>query len=162
MSITAHTLVESVIKYGLTLTGASTTAEDLGRLDTSALNPIKRRVPGVGYSIRRHVLFALADVRSVQNHYLLKVADVMDRVLRASSTQAEANFQKYLKSRGGNLQAMEINGGLPERSEPSAANRAKRTSGAKFGERPHSRGGTEAPEATDKSKTLVEAMCGEK
>ena len=89
LATTVHALVESVINYGLTLTGSPISTDDLGRLDTMILNPVARRVTGVGYSIRREILFTLADIRSAQNHYLLKVANVMDRILRAGGTQAQ-------------------------------------------------------------------------
>ena len=92
--------MESIIGYGLTLTGSSTTVEDLERIDTAALNPIARRVAGAGYSVRREVLYSLADLRTIQNHYLPKVADVLDRVLRAGQTQAQENLQKYLREQG--------------------------------------------------------------
>ena len=88
---TVRALLESVINYGLTLTGSSISIDDLARLDTMVLNPIARRVRGAGYAIRREVLLALADIRSAQNHYLLKVANVVDRVLRAGGTQAQNN-----------------------------------------------------------------------
>ena len=97
LAITTHALVESVINYGLTLTGSSISTDDMGRLDTMILNPIARRVTGVGYSIRREILFTLADIRSAQNHYLLKVANVADRILRAGGTQAQENMKRYLR-----------------------------------------------------------------
>ena len=60
------------------------------------MNPIARRITGVGYSARREVIYPLADVRSARNHYLLKVANVMDRTLRARGTQAQKRMLKYI------------------------------------------------------------------
>ena len=100
LTITAHALVESMVNYGLTLTGSPTTAGDLERMDTAIRNPAARRVAGVGYSLRREVLYALADPRSAQNHYLLKVATVMDRALRAGRTQAQSKLLRYLTTQG--------------------------------------------------------------
>ena len=95
---TVHALVEGVIGYGLTLTGSSISVEDMEKTDTVALNPMARRVTGLGYSVRREVLFSLADMRTTQNHHLQKVANVLDRVLRAGGTQAQANLMRYLST----------------------------------------------------------------
>ena len=58
LTTTVHALVESIIGYELTLTGSSLTVEDMEKLDTSILNPIARRATGVGFSIRRVVLYS--------------------------------------------------------------------------------------------------------
>ena len=100
LTITVHALIESVIGYGLTLTGSSTTVEDLQQIDTTILIPIARRVTGVGYSIRREVLYSLADMKTTQNRYLQKVANVADRILRAGRTQAQENLRRYFEKQG--------------------------------------------------------------
>ena len=74
LTITVHALVESVLGYGLSLTGSSTAQEDLVGVDATILNPMARRVTGVGYPARREILYSLADMRPTQNHYLLNVA----------------------------------------------------------------------------------------
>ena len=100
LTITVHALIESVIGYGLSLTGSSISVEDMEKMDTVVLNPMARRVTGLGYSARREVLFSLADMRTTQNHYLQKVANVLDRVLRAGGTQAQTNLLQYLSTQG--------------------------------------------------------------
>ena len=97
LTTTAHALVESVLNYGLTITGSAMHETTFRSMDTAVLNPVARRVAGVGYSIRREVLYTLADLHSTQNHYLLKTANLFDRTLRARGTRAQTNLQKYLR-----------------------------------------------------------------
>ena len=97
MTITVHALIESILGYGLTLTGSAATMNDLDSIDRCILNPVARRVAGVGMSVRREVLYSLADPRSVQNHYVLKAANVIDRMLRAKGAQAQQHLQQYLE-----------------------------------------------------------------
>ena len=97
LTTTAHALLESLVNYGLTVTGSAATVRDFDMIDTKILNPIARRIAGVGYTIRREILYTLADLRAVRNHYLLKTANVFDRMLRTGNTQAEKNLQKYLE-----------------------------------------------------------------
>ena len=104
LTTTVHALIESIINCGLSLTGSPATVEDIERVDTAILNPIARRVAGVGYSIRHEVLYSLADLRTTKNHYLLKVANATDRIPRTRSTQAQAYLQKYLETQGINGQ----------------------------------------------------------
>ena len=58
-----------------------------------------REIAGVGFSIRREILYTLADIRTVHNRYLLKVANVFDRILRAKQTQAQAHIIDYLRKK---------------------------------------------------------------
>ena len=88
LTTTERALMESLFNYGLTVTGSAISLEGLQGVDTKMLNPVARRVAAAGYSIRREVLFILADIRSARNHYLLKAANVLDRTLRAARTQA--------------------------------------------------------------------------
>ena len=67
MTTTAHTLIESLINYGLNVTGSVAAVGDFNTIDTRILNPIARGVAGVGYTIRREILFSLANLGSVRN-----------------------------------------------------------------------------------------------
>ena len=53
LTITVHALTESILNYGLTVTGSAATLGDVDRMDTKILNPVAWRVVGVVYSIRR-------------------------------------------------------------------------------------------------------------
>ena len=59
--------------------------------------PTTRRIAAVGPSIRRGALFTLADLRTTQNHYLLKEANLLDRAMRAGEPQIEQNAERYLQ-----------------------------------------------------------------
>ena len=96
LTTTVHALVESLFNYGLTVTGSAMSLEDLEDVDKKILNQVARRVAAVGYSIRREVLYTLADIRSAHNHYLLKVANVLDRTLRAAKTQAQKRLLSHI------------------------------------------------------------------
>ena len=100
LTITAHALIESMVSYGLTVTGSAATPKDVDNMDVQILNPTARRVAGVGMSARREVLYTLADMRTTGNHYLLKTANVFDRSLRAKGTQVQKHLLQFLKSRG--------------------------------------------------------------
>ena len=54
----------------------------------SVRNPVARRIG------RR---YTLADLRSAHNHYLLNVANVFDRTLRAKGAQAQKHLKQYLR-----------------------------------------------------------------
>ena len=88
LTTTVRALMEGLFNYGLTVTVPAICLGDLDRADTKMLNREARRVGAAGYSIRREVLFTLADIRSARNHYFLKVANLLDRTLSAARTQA--------------------------------------------------------------------------
>ena len=96
LTTTVHALMESLFNYGLTVTGSAMSLEDLEAVDKKILNQVARRVAAAGYSIRREVLYTLADIRSAHNHYLLKVANVLDRTLRATKTQAQKRLLSHI------------------------------------------------------------------
>ena len=97
LAITVHSLIESILRYGLTVTGSAATMSDLDGINQSILNPEARRVTGVSISVRREALYTLADMKSVHNHYILKAANAMDRIMRAKGTQKQQHLQQYLK-----------------------------------------------------------------
>ena len=99
LTTTVHSLIESILGYGLTVTGSAATAGDLDSINQCILNPVARRVAGVGMSVRREVLYTLADMKTVHNHFILKAANVMDRILRAKGTQAQHDMQQFLDER---------------------------------------------------------------
>ena len=51
---------------------------------------------GTGVTIRREVMHAIADTKAVANHYLLETANMADRVLRATGTNARKHLCKFL------------------------------------------------------------------
>ena len=96
LTTTAHALIESPLNHGPTVTGSAATENDLQQVITCILNPTAWRIAGVGPAIRGDVLYTLAGPRSIQNHGLPRVANAMDRALRASATQVRKNMAKYL------------------------------------------------------------------
>ena len=93
----AHALIGSLLNYGLAVTRSAATEDDLQQKNARVLNPAASRIAGVGPTIRRAALYTLADARTMQNHYLLKVANTMDRASRASATRVRRNMVKYLQ-----------------------------------------------------------------
>ena len=79
------------------MTGSAATPADLNSVNTGILNPVARKIAGFGITVRREVLYTLADLQSASNHYLLKTANVFDRTLRAKNTQAQAHLLEFLK-----------------------------------------------------------------
>ena len=97
LTTAAHALIENLINYGLTATGSAAMEGDAQQPNTQILHPTARRIAAVGPSIRRGVLFTLADLRTTQNHYLLKKANLTDRAMRAGEPQIEQNAERYLQ-----------------------------------------------------------------
>ena len=89
LAITTHSLVESVANYGLASFGGHLPERDIAPIGTTIINRAARKVIGTGPTIRREILYALADMRSINNHFILKVANILDRTLRATGTAAE-------------------------------------------------------------------------
>ena len=97
IAITAHALIESLFNYGLTAPGSAFTVDDLGSIDKKFLDPVAGRVTAAGYSARREIIYPLADIGSARNHCLRKVANVLDRMLRAKDTQAQKRMLALLR-----------------------------------------------------------------
>ena len=103
--ITTHSLIESLINYGLAVYGAHCGKEQGGRIDSMILNKAARKIIGTSIAVRREVMHIMADTRSFGNHHSLKTANIVDRAYRAEGTNAqknvirlnneEQNFQKY-------------------------------------------------------------------
>ena len=60
------------------------------------MNVAARKIVGTNISARREILYTMADVRTAQNHYILKSANLLDRVLRATGTAAQVQAQEYV------------------------------------------------------------------
>ena len=89
-------------------------------LDAIVMNPAARKITGGNPTIRREILYTLADLKTTQNHSLLKTANIIDRALRAQGAQIQNTVQRYLQqqakmpireSRLGS-QMIQIRGGL--------------------------------------------------
>ena len=95
-AITAHSLVESVVSYGLAVYGVHISQADGRRIDTGLLTRVSRRIVGTGPTARREILHALADAKSFNNHYIQKSANVLDRVLCSTGTSARLATINFL------------------------------------------------------------------
>ena len=69
-------------------------------MDSDVMNKAGRKVIGTGITIRREIMHILADTRTVTNHYLMKTANMVDRVLRAEGTTAQEKLREYINERG--------------------------------------------------------------
>ena len=96
LTTTAHALVGCALNYGLTATGRAISEVEFRQVDTKVLNPVARQIAGVSPTTRREVIFTLADLRSTQNHFRLKTANIEDRALRAKGSRAQRAIRKYL------------------------------------------------------------------
>ena len=59
LSISTHSLVESVISYGLVVSGRHVSSEIMGKVDTGVTNVAARKILGTNASARREVLYTL-------------------------------------------------------------------------------------------------------
>ena len=56
LTVTTHALVESLVNYGLAVTGSNISTIDQSRVDSSILSRVARKIVGVGPTIRREIL----------------------------------------------------------------------------------------------------------
>ena len=98
MAISTHALVESVANYCLVVTGGHVSQQVLYKIDRSEINVAARKVVGASISAKREILYALAGVRTTHNHYLVKTANMLDRVLRAPNAAAETSAWAFINT----------------------------------------------------------------
>ena len=91
LAVTVHSLIESIINYGLAATGTHVDAYEMRRIDTQILNRAARKVVGTNITMRIESLMMLADLNGVMDHYIVKNACLMDRIMRARGTAAQDN-----------------------------------------------------------------------
>ena len=97
LSITGHSLVDSVIIYGLAAAGRGWEENGAGQLDRAVLNETARKVAGTNITIWLETLMILSDMRNATNHYILKTANVPDRILRAEGAAARRSAIESIK-----------------------------------------------------------------
>ena len=98
MSITAHALIESVVNYGLAVYVSHRSQIQSERTDSSILNKAARKIIATGLPVRREVFRTFADTRTVANHHLLKIADMVGRVLGAERKTAQTNLIHFVNA----------------------------------------------------------------
>ena len=86
LTTTAYASVEGVIDYGLTVTRSAVSEAEFRQVDARVRNTRARQIAGVSPTTRREVFYAIADLRSAQNRYPLKTANLVDRALRGRGT----------------------------------------------------------------------------
>ena len=101
LATTTHALIESIIGYGLATTGSHTRAEELRAIDTRFLHRAARRVAGTNITMRKETLMIMADLTSVVNQYVLKIANVLDRTLIAGGTAAQSHAWSAIQAQSG-------------------------------------------------------------
>ena len=99
LSISAHSLMESVVSYGLATTGEGWEENGAAQLDRAALNKAARKVVGANITIRIETLMILADMRNTANHVILKTASILDRISRAGGTTARRSAHNCIRAR---------------------------------------------------------------
>ena len=101
LTAAAHALLESVTCYGLATAGQHATSQGLWEIDTNILRRAARRIVGANITMRVADMVVLADVRTAQNRFVLKSANITDRILRARETAAQRTAEtKYRNGRG--------------------------------------------------------------
>ena len=97
LAVTTHSLVESVINYGLAIIGPHLTTQECQEIDKATMNTSARKITGTGYTTRRETLHIMADTRTMTNHFVLKTANMLDRVLRAEGANAKTKAEEFTK-----------------------------------------------------------------
>ena len=99
LSITTHALIESVINYGLAVYGTHCMQETVEKMDSTVSNKAARRALGTGITIRRESAHMIADAKSFENHYIRKVANIVDRAMRAEGANAQKHVVEFINSK---------------------------------------------------------------
>ena len=100
LTAAAHALIESITNYGLAITGTNKELAGLKEIDLKIMHPIARQITGTNRTIRREILYPLADLRAIDNHYVQKTANMLDRTLRPTGTKARSTALEYLREKG--------------------------------------------------------------
>ena len=98
LAISTHAPIESVVNYGLAVTGNHVGQQALDKIDKSVLNIAAREIVGTNISAKREVLYALAAIKTTHNHFIVKTANMLDRVLRAPNTAAQKNAWTFIET----------------------------------------------------------------
>ena len=89
LTVTTHALGDAVVGYGPAATGARLSIQGMRKIDTTIRNRAARRINGTNITMRVESMMLLADIQSTYNHYILKSAPILDRILRASGAAAQ-------------------------------------------------------------------------
>ena len=76
------------------MTGGHSNTQDVSKIDVTLIKRGARKVGGADVTTRKEIRYPLPDARSLQNHYILEVANMFDRVLRAKCSAAQARAQR--------------------------------------------------------------------
>ena len=88
LRLTGQSLAISLLRYGFVVTGSGMPDTQLRRLNTLLLNPLARRIVGVGPSARLSVLFAMAGILNSFNLFIQQCSETLNLILRASGSSA--------------------------------------------------------------------------
>ena len=111
LAISTHALIESVVNYGLAVSGRHVCQRIMDEVDTGVLNVAARKILVANASASGEVLYALSVARNTFNYYISKTANVPDRTLRSANAGAQENawnlaqsaYEKTKKQQGDNF-----------------------------------------------------------
>ena len=96
LRLTGQSLVVSLLRYGFVVTGSGMSDAQMRFLNTRLLNPLARRIVGVGPSARLPVLFAMAGILNSYNLYIRQCSETLNLILRASGSSAGHRVKEKL------------------------------------------------------------------
>ena len=87
-----------MVNCRLAVTGAHVSDTDVQTFGANVLSRAAGKITGPGCAIRSVIPHALVDTKSMANHYLLKAARMLDRILRSTGSSAQTNAGGSLRS----------------------------------------------------------------
>ena len=60
-------------------------------IDKKVSHPTAKRITGTSLARRREIMYPIADIRTIDNHYVQKSANALETALRATGTEARTN-----------------------------------------------------------------------
>ena len=84
-----NALIEGAVNCRLAFTGRRANQQINNKSDTTIMNIAVRKVVGTIISAATGIQYALADIKTTHKHHILKTANLLDRVFRATNTAAQ-------------------------------------------------------------------------
>ena len=90
-----------MVDNGLAISVGHVNQQILDEVDAGEMNNAARKVVGTNVSARREILFLLAGIKNSYNHYIIRLADILDRVLRATHSAAQGSARTFMEAKYG-------------------------------------------------------------
>ena len=96
LRMTHEALVNSLLRYGLTILGSCMPEDLVNTIDVCVVNPAASRITGLGSHTRIETLHFLAGTLSYRNLYVCHTASFLHSTLLAQGGQVQGRLQREI------------------------------------------------------------------